>query len=247
DLTPANLIIADASGPIAIGGVIGGAETAIGDGTTRIVLESANFQAASVRKTSVALKLRTDASMRFEKSQDPVNTVRGLARAVELLQQVSPGIRLVGGLADQKAQLKAPAPIELSVEWVSRKLGRPVSAGEVRSILESLEFSVTETSAGHFSVTVPSWRATKDISIKDDLLEEIGRMLGYDSITPQPPLIEAVVPPSNPAREYERRVRNMAAAQGFTEIHNYSFVNEEMVRPFGLHPEAHVKVANPIA
>ena len=165
--------------------MIGGLHSAIGPETKRIVLESANFQAASVRKTSVALKLRTDASMRFEKSQDPVNTVRGLARAIELLEKVSPGIRLVGGLADRKADFKSPAPIELTVDWLSGKLGRAVTADQVRSILESLEFGVTETAPGHFSVTVPSWRATKDISIKDDLLEEVGRMLGYDSITPQ--------------------------------------------------------------
>ena len=85
DLSPSNLVIADAEGPIALAGVIGGLHSAIGPDTKRIVLESANFQAASVRKTSVALKLRTDASMRFEKSQDPLNTVRGLARALELL------------------------------------------------------------------------------------------------------------------------------------------------------------------
>jgi phenylalanyl-tRNA synthetase beta chain len=247
ELSPSNLAIADAEGPIAIAGVIGGLHSAIGPDTKRIVLESANFQAASVRKTSVALKLRTDASMRFEKSQDPVNTVRGLARAIELLDKVSPGIRLVGGLADRKADTRSPAPIELTVDWLSRKLGRPATADQVRSILESLDFGVSETVPGHFSITVPSWRATKDISIKDDLLEEVGRMLGYDSITPRAPLVESVVPPANPSRVYERRVREMAAAQGFTEVQNYSFVNEEMVRAFGMDPEAHVKVANPIA
>ncbi len=247
DLSPSNLLIADAQGPIAIAGVIGGSESAIGASTTRLVLESACFQAASVRKTSVALKLRTDASMRFEKSQDPVNTVRGLARALELLQQVSPGIRLVGGVADQKAEFK-PAPcIALSVEWIARKLGREVTPAQVREILEALQFGVQEESPGHFLVTVPSWRATKDVSIKDDLLEEVGRMLGYGSITPQAPLIESAQPPANPMRKYERRVRNMAAAQGFTEVYNYSFVNEELVRPFGMNPGEHLKVANPIA
>ncbi len=246
-LRPSNLVIADSEGPIAIAGVIGGLDSAIGDNTKRIVLESANFQAASVRKTSVALKLRTDASMRFEKSQDPVNTVRGLARALELLNQVSPGIRLVGGLADRKTELKAPRQIQVEVDWLSRKLGRALTVSHVRSILESLEFAVNETVPGHFSVTVPSWRATKDVSIKDDLLEEVGRMVGYDSITPQAPLVESVVPPANPVRAYERSVREMAAAQGFTEVHNYSFVNEDMTRPFALDPEAHLKIANPIA
>jgi phenylalanyl-tRNA synthetase beta chain len=246
-LSPSNLVIADAAGPVAIAGVIGGLDSAIDASTKRIVLESACFQAVSVRKTSVALKLRTDASMRFEKSQDPMNTVRGLARARELLEQVSPGIRLVGGVADRKAELKTPPPIELTVDWLTRKLGRLVNADEVRAILESLDFGLTEKTPGHFSVTVPSWRATKDISIKDDLLEEVGRMLGYDSITPRAPLIEAVVPLQNPMRLYQRRVRDMATAQGYTEVYNYSFISEEMARAFHFDPGAHVRVANPIA
>jgi len=246
-LNPANLVIADANGPIAIAGVIGGLHSAIGAATKRILLESACFEASSVRKTSVALKLRTDASMRFEKSQDPANTVRGLARAIELLEQVSPGIRLVGGLAERKAELKAPPPIELSVDWIATKLGRAVTAHDVRSILESLGFQIAETNPGRFSVTVPSWRATKDVSIKDDLLEEVGRMLGYDSISPQAPLIASVVPPDNPMRTYQRRVRNMAAAQGFTEVSNYSFISEDMARAFHFPLESHLRVANPIA
>jgi len=247
NLSSSNLVIADAQGPIALAGVIGGLHSAIGSDTKRIVLESANFQAASVRKTSVALKLRTDASMRFEKSQDPLNTVRGLARAMELLEQVSPGIRLVGGLADSRGDLKTAAPIALTVDWLKGKLGRDLHAHEVRSILESLEFGVDEPVPGHFLVTVPSWRATKDISIKDDLLEEVGRMVGYESITPQAPLIESVVPPESASRLYLRGVRNMAAAQGFTEVYNYSFVTEEMARAFDLDVAAHVGVTNPIA
>src|SRR5262249_5683802 len=113
ELSPASLVIGDARGPVAIGGGIGGKATAIGPNTRSIVLESACFNAASVRKTSVQLKLRTDASMRFEKSQDPANTARALARAVELLGELSPGIRLVGGLADQRAEKPAPAAITL--------------------------------------------------------------------------------------------------------------------------------------
>jgi phenylalanyl-tRNA synthetase beta chain len=247
NLSRSNLVIADAEVPIALAGVIGGLHSAIGPDTKRIVLESANFQAASVRKTSVALKLRTDASMRFEKSQDPLNTVRGLARALELLNEVSPGIRLVGGVADWHGELKTPPPIELTVDWLKAKLGRELEAREVRSILESLEFGVEETGPGHFRVTVPSWRATKDISIKDDLLEEIGRMVGYESITPRAPLVESVVPPENPARSYMRRIRNMAMAQGFTEVYNYSFVTEEMARAFHVELDDHVGVSNPIA
>ena len=232
ELDPSNLVIADPQGAVALAGVIGGAGSAISATTTRIVLESACFNASSIRKTSSKLKLRTDASMRFEKSQDPVNTVRGLARALELLREVSPGIRLVGGLADSYQPLKQQKPIQLPLDWLNRKLGCEVAPAEVRRILEALEFKVDES----FNVTVPSWRATKDISIKEDLVEEIGRMIGYDNITLVAPLSPARVPPANPEREFHHKVREMAAAQGFTEVYNYSFVSEESARAFGFDP-----------
>ena len=246
-LDESNLVIADASGAIALAGVIGGAATAISEKTTRVVLESANFQAASVRKTSSAIKLRTDASMRFEKAQDPRNTVRGIARAIELLHEISPGVRMQGGVADRKRDFVAPPPIDLPLEWLERKLGRAVSPEEVRGILERLEFAITEPRAGVFRVITPSWRATKDISLKDDLVEEVGRMIGYDSIPPRAPLVAAQVPPANPQRKFQHEVRSLFVDEGFTEVYNYSFLSEEAARAFGFAPEQHMRVANPIA
>jgi phenylalanyl-tRNA synthetase beta chain len=246
ELNPSNLVIADASGPVAIAGVIGGKETAIGPNTRSIVLESACFHASSIRKTSTQLKLRTDASMRFEKAQDPANTVRALARAVELLSELSPGIRLAGGVADQRAETAPPSAITLPMDWLRRKLGLAVTVEQVRDILTRLEFKVFG-SAETLEVTPPSWRATKDISIKDDLVEEVGRMIGYGEITPQAPSLAVGVPPEDPARPFLRAVRAGMAAQGFTEVYNYSFVSEEDVRAFGFDPADHVAVANPIA
>jgi phenylalanyl-tRNA synthetase beta chain len=185
--------------------------------------------------------------MRYEKAQDPVNTLRGLARAIALLREVAPGMRLVGGLADRKKDIPALPPITLPLDWLARKLGRTLEPAEVRHILESLEFGVSEAAPGVFSVTVPSWRATKDISMKDDLVEEVGRMVGYASITPVAPLTPASVPPANPERKFQHEVRNILVDQGFTEVYNYSFTSEEAARAFGLDPAAHVRVANPIA
>ncbi|MEO8029109.1 MAG: phenylalanine--tRNA ligase subunit beta, partial [Bryobacteraceae bacterium] len=247
ELDPSTLVIADKEGPVAVAGVIGGADSAIGDGTTRIVLESANFNAISVRKTSVKLKLRTDASMRFEKAQDPENTLRGLARAVELLEQVCPGIRLVGGVVDAYQPPPSIPPIDLNLDWLDRKLGRAVPAKEVRRIFESLSFGVEESGPRVFRVAVPTWRATKDVSIKDDLVEEIGRMIGYGTIDPAPPLVAAKPPVGNPERAFHHQVRDMAAAQGFTEVYNYSFVNLDLIVPFGFDLADHVEVLNPIA
>jgi phenylalanyl-tRNA synthetase beta chain len=246
-LDPSNLVIADAGGAIALGGVIGGLDSAITEKTTRVVLESANFQAASIRKTSSAIKLRTDASMRFEKSQDPANTVRGIARAIELLIELSPGIRPLGGIADQKKDFIPRPPIDLPLDWLARKLGRAIDPSEVSRILQRLAFGVTEANRGVFTVTVPSWRATKDITIKDDLVEEVGRMVGYDSITPQAPLVPAAVPRENTERRFQHEARQVFADLGFTESYNYSFLSEETVRAFGFDPAAHIRVANPIA
>lgn len=246
-LNTSDLVIADSGGAIALAGVIGGADSAISESTTRIVLESACFHPGSVRRTSARHKLRTDASMRFEKSQDPVNTVRGLARAVALLAEVCPGIRIVGGLGDACAPMKPAPVIEMSLEWLERKLGRSIDAVEVKTILERLMFGVTQPSDGTFSVTVPSWRATKDVSIKDDLVEEIGRMVGYATIPPVAPVVPTEPPPDHPRRRFHRVVRSAMAAQGFNEVYNYSFLSEEDVRRFGLDPAAHLRVENPIS
>lgn len=242
-----SLVIADAEGAVAIAGVIGGLATGVTPQTTRIVLESANFHPGHVRKTAARLKCRTDASMRFEKAQDPNNTTRGLARAIELMREVSPGIRLVGGVIDNRGPQKPPPVIDLPLDWLERKLGRQVGRDEARRILESLGFGTDEAAPGRLRVTVPSWRATRDISIKDDLAEEIGRMLGYESIVPIPPLLPAEPPPANPERDYMHQLRRQAAAQGFTEVYSYSFVNEEQVRELGMDPAEHIRVVNPIA
>src|SRR5206468_11005607 len=156
-LDPSNLVIADAGGAIALAGIIGGAGSAISKKTKRVVLESACFQAASIRKTSSAIRLRTDASMRFERAQEPVNTVRGIARAIELLQELSPGIRAVGGVADSRDAVAAPPVIRLPHDWLERKLGRTIEPAEVRRIQERLEVAVAEAVARIFLGTVPSW------------------------------------------------------------------------------------------
>jgi len=243
----ADLLIADASGPIAIAGVIGGMDTAISAATRRIVFESANFNAASVRLTSARLKLRTDASMRFEKSLDPENPIRGLARASALMRQLDPGATASGGVADARGAWPAVAPIETSVDFIVSKLGTPLTRERIEQILTSLGFGVSCSPGGALSVQVPSWRATKDVSIPDDLVEEVGRIVGYDEIVPVPPLVACVPPPQLPMRGHLRRVRNQMAAQGFTEVYNYSFVNAAIVARFGLDVDDHIAVNSPVA
>ena len=135
----------------------------------------------------------------------------------------------------------------LSTKFIERKLGKQVSTAEVSGILTALGFATRETAPDVLTVTVPTWRATKDISLRDDLVEEIGRMIGYGEIVPTPPLIACVPPPVDPLRIYSRRIRREMADQGFTEVYNYSFVNEVELERFELDIKDHIGVVNPIA
>ncbi len=247
ELTPADLVIGDGAGPVGLAGVIGGADSAISKSTKRIVFESANFHAASVRTTSARHKVRTDASMRFEKSQDATNTTRGLARAVALMKDLCPRATIAGGVIDAGRVPTGVPPIAITLDLIQRKLGKAVAEERVIEIFAALGFGVEMPQAGELLIHVPSWRATKDISLKDDLVEEIGRIVGYDEITPAAPLVSSVPPPSDPMRSYRRGLRLQLAAQGFTEVYNYSFVNERNAARFGMDAADHIAVKSPIA
>lgn len=240
-----DIVIADAHRPVGIAGIIGGNDTAIRATTKRIVLEAASFPAANVRKSSSRLKLRTDASQRFEKGQDPENTVRALARAVELLRQISPGSQAAPPI-DVYARKTIPPRIQLDIDWAERKLGRQLSTDAVVNIFTALAFGVEKGDGRKLLITVPSWRATKDISIPEDLVEEIGRMVGYGSIVPQAPAVLAAPTARNLEHEQHRAVRAAMAGQGFTEVSNYSFISDADAALFGYSPENLLEVANPI-
>src|SRR5262249_8992303 len=201
--------------------------------------------AASVRKSSARLRLRTDASMRFEKGQDPENTVRALARAVELLKEISPGSEAAPPLDNYARKLPSPR-IHLDLDWAERKLGRKLTTDEVINIFKALAFGVEKQDARKLLLTVPSWRATKDISIPEDLAEEIGRMVGYASIVPQAPAVLAEPTPRNPQHEHHRSLRAAMAGQGFTEVSNYSFISDADAALFGYATDKLLQMANPI-
>jgi len=231
-LSKDEIVIADVHKPVGIAGIIGGNDTAIRATTKRIILEAANFPAANVRKSSARLKLRTDASMRFEKGQDPENTARALARAVELLQELSPGSKAAPPIDNYARKLPLPR-ITLDLDWAERKLGRRLSTEEVINIFKALAFGVEQPGSRKLLLTVPSWRATKDISIPEDLVEEIGRMVGYASITPRAPAVLAEPVARNLDHEQQRAIRETFSGQGFTEVSNYSFISDADAEMFG--------------
>lgn len=246
-LSPEMLVIADGEKAVALAGVMGGANSEVDENTTSLVLESANFHPTSVRRTAAKLGIRTESSMRFEKGLDPVQTETGIRRFVELLKQICPGITLVGGLADcDRAPSETPL-ISTRYSWINAKLGTQLPAEQISGILTRLGFGV-EAQGDDLQVKVPSWRATGDISIPEDLVEEVGRVYGYDNITPVARLtpVEPVQP--SPLHSLILNLRQtLSGALRFTEVLNYAFVGEKLLEQVGLSPEHHLALANPLA
>ena len=238
------------AGAIALAGVIGGGDSAISEKTTRVVLESANFQASSIRKTSSAIKLRTDASMRFEKAQDPVNTVRGLARAVELLREISPGIRLVGGVADQKRddRRRRRRSSCRSTGW-SASWAAQIDAGRgARAFWSAWHSASPSRRRGVFSVTVPS--LARDQGRLDQGRPGGRGRAAWSATIPSRRRRRWCPPPCRPAirsAASSTRCAIFSWTRASPKSTTTRFLSEEAVRAFGFDPAAHVRVPNPIA
>ena len=247
-LDPEDLVIADGRGPVALAGIMGGARSEISESTTSIFLESANFAPARVRRTSVRVGKRTDSSLRFEKSLDPENARIGILRAARRILDLCPGARVTGQLQDVGYEAAKPIEISTSASFITRRLGTEIPSAEVKGSLERLGFACAGPADGEWTVRVPSWRATKDISMREDLVEEVGRIHGYGSIQPFPPSRPIEAPPPNEHRRLERRVKDFLTLHaGLTEVYTYAMVGQAHCRLFGLDPEAHLRLVNPVS
>ena len=182
-------IIRDAEKILVLAGIMGGQGSSVSEKTRTIFIEVANWKAADIRRTSMRLGLRTDASERYEKSLDGHLCYRSLLRTAQLIRELCPQAQVVGRPEYDGISLQdEPVVISTSVEKITKILGRPIGEDSIRSILSSLGFSV-HGQQGRLSVTVPTYRATKDIGEEVDLIEEIGRIFGYQHIEPRPPKI----------------------------------------------------------
>lgn len=218
------LVIADDEKVVAIAGVMGSKKSEITETTTSIILESATFNSSSVRKTSTKLNLRTDAVQRFEKALDPHLAELAIKRAAELILQVCPEARISGPAIDVKNFSEKPLEINLSIPTTVSKIGVPLSREEIKNLLEKLEFKVVDKSKTTLRVTVPTFRATKDVTSEDDLIEEVARLYGYDNIPATLPILPTTLPTPNFERETKHLARNILSAElGFNEVNNYSF------------------------
>ena len=247
-LTSDDLVIADAEAGIALAGVMGSAGSEIDESTRTMVLESANFDPVACRLTATRVGLRTEAVMRFEKSLDPALPPVAARRFVELLKRLRPEARVRGELHDVAVPSRPPLWIDLDTDFVRRRLGVDLPVERIDAILSSLEFGVVRGDAEHATIGVPSFRATKDVSTAEDLVEELGRIHGYDNIPPLAPRIVMEPRQRNELRLFERRAKqHLSAALGFDEVMLYTFQSSRGIRLFGLNPARLMKLANPLS
>jgi phenylalanyl-tRNA synthetase beta chain len=241
NLDPSVLMIADAERSIAVAGVMGGAETEISGETKNVLLESANFNPLSIRKTSRALGLSTEASYRFERGADIQVARFACDRAAALIQQLAGG-KIYRDVIDVYPGAKQPAVVRLRRERIDRFLGGPVDDAAVERIFERLGFGRTPTSAG-WMVEVPSHRV--DIALEEDLLDEIARHHGFDNFPSTLPSY-AGFGAGLPFEAQERLLRQRLAGHGYSEVITMAFSDEPTERKF--RPEVQpVRLANPMA
>ncbi len=241
------LVIASGTKTLAIAGVMGGEGSGVSGETTRIVFESANFSPVSVRKTSQKLALRSESSARFEKSLDANLCELALRRAVELMQELCPSAKVCSSVIDERAKVVESEALSFAPSLVNDRLGSSISTDEMQDILTRLGFDV-KLKKDVFTVVIPSWRATKDVSIKEDVVEEIARIYGYDNIPSTLPIFPITPPVQDRVRQLSRIARRaLAYGAGASEVFQYAFVSPETLEALGESLDDHLKLANPLA
>src|SRR5258705_12668688 len=247
------LVIADAERPVAIAGVMGGAESEVANGTTVIVLESAYFNPLSVRRTSRKLTLKTEASMRFERGHDPRLPVTAMERACALLDMIGAG-KARGNVVDRYPARIEPRTLKLRRSKIRGLLGASVPEGDIKRILESLGFTLRDPSTpaepaspgagAGWEVTVPTRRV--DVTREVDLIEEIARHYGFDRLPSTFPALTSAPPPNDPRIGGARHLRTVMTAAGFSEAMTFGFVASAAAAPFAPEGEL-VPIANPLS
>ena len=236
-----DLVIADDEKATALAGIKGGKQSGISDTTTEIVLEAANFNGFRIRKSRQRHGLATEAQARFEKQISPMVTEQATARAVELLEKHAQA-ELVE-IVDENMNENDEQILYLELTSVEKLLGYKVEEKNTKTILENLGFE-SEIEGDKIKVSVPFWRL--DIERQEDLIEEIGRIVGYDKIPDQPLFSSVEIAPENRRRAFEWELRNKMTGLGFDEITSYSFYGEEDIEFCGME-QRHFEIEKPLS
>ncbi len=232
ELLASDTVICDSERPLVIAGIMGGLESGVTSDSTKLFLEVANWEAPEVRKTSVRLGLRTDSSQRYEKTLDSNQCYRTLLRLIEMIQQLCPG-SIITGMPEtfiREEKLAKSLTLTITHDQINKNLGKVIPRENVIDIFQRLDFKVQDR-AGSFEVTVPSYRTTKDISVKADLVEEVGRMIGYDNISPVSPLLPVKPIRLSSPKQFHRKIQDFLVHQAKSlQVMTYPLVGKEILQ-----------------
>ncbi len=238
------LMICNGDTPVAIAGIMGGLDSEIVEDTTTLALESANFDAASIRKSTVRLSHRTDASMRYEKSLDPEMTVPAIGRFLYLLKKYDSGVKVVSSLTDEYVEKFPPVTLNFDQAFVDRYTGIKIDGETVVKTLTDLGFGVKHEGY-RFTVDVPSWRVTKDVTMNADIIEEITRIYGYDNFEVNTALSPLYPIRADETKTDEEKMKDILVKRfSLHEVHSYVWAYNDEQRAIGIPVEENVRLAN---
>ena len=244
DIDEDTLMIWNGETPTGIAGIMGGLDSEIVENTNAVVLESANFDGVSIRKSSSRLGHRTDASARYEKMLDPELTLAAVGRFVELVKSIDPDAKVASKLTDAYVRKYPEISLSFDKKYVDRYTGIDISDEQIMRTLTLLGFDV-EYSDGNYNVKVPSWRATKDVTIKADIIEEITRIYGYDNFeitTTRSPLKPV---PNDYGKLEETAIQDLLVKRyQMHEVHSYVWCDGRKYKKLGIEVQDNVKVLN---
>jgi len=243
------LMICDGVKPVAIAGIMGGLNSEVVDDTDTILLESAYFNPAAIRRSARRLGMSTDAAFRFERGIDPDGVIRALDRAAQLMAELSEGTICKNYIDEYPRKIETAKDIPLRVDKVNEILGTPIDGNEMKHLLESLEMVVENVGEGHYRVTPQSYRV--DIAREIDLTEEISRLYGYDKIPLSIPAISYETEIKKRKEIFFTRVREVLNGYGYLEVINYSFTTAQSVDILdfekGARERQFVRIRNPLS
>lgn len=242
-LKPHHLLITNGREPVAIAGVMGGANSEVHDGTTTVIIEAAYFNPASVRKTSRELGLRSDASTRFEKGVDQNRVIEAGERAAALMADLAGGEVLSGTVLFDELD-KEPKRVTVSPDFINERLGMKIPFEEMESILDRLKFPY-EALNGQFIIDAPTRRG--DITIPEDVVEEVARLYGYDKIPTTLPVTESLPGGLSAYQEKRRTVRRYLESVGLYQAITYSLTSESESQRFALETAPVTKLLMPMS
>jgi phenylalanyl-tRNA synthetase beta chain len=243
-LTPGDIVIAAGDKAVGLAGAMGGLNTVIDENTKNIIIESATFNLYKLRSTQMRHGIFSEAITRFTKGQPAELTAPVLAEAVQLISEWS-GAKRASSVAEAVGSIISNRPIPITVSRVNKLLGASLNVDQIVNILRSVEFAVVEESKDNLTVAAPYWRA--DIHVVEDIVEEIGRLLGFDSITPTLPSRNFAAVSPSPFDTFRANLRYRLARAGASEVLTYSFVHGDMMRKVGQNVENAYRITNSIS